>query len=173
VTSLAAARSAKVRCAIYIRVSTEEQVERARLREQQDRLPRLATERGWDYTVIEDLGISGRTIGGRPGMTELLQRIEDGELDVVLVIEQSRLTRDSTLEDLGRIIGACQEHDVAIATPDRTYRPDDLDDFVMLGIQGVLAPPKCVGSPNAPRKASLGPRAKAATPEGSSPTPTG
>jgi site-specific DNA recombinase len=137
-STVPATKPSKVRCAIYIRVSTEEQVERARLREQQERLPQLATERGWRYTVIEDLGISGRTIEGRPGMTRLLEMILADQLDVVLVIEQSRLTRDTTLEDLGRIIGACQKHTVAIATPDRTYRPDDLDDFVMLGIQGVL-----------------------------------
>jgi hypothetical protein len=47
------------------------------------------------------------------------------------VIEQSRLTRDTTLEDLGRIIRACQEHSVAIATPERTYYPNDLDDFAI------------------------------------------
>jgi site-specific DNA recombinase len=136
--TLIAKKSAKVRCAIYIRVSTEEQVERARLREQQHRLPQLAEERSWRYTVIEDLGVSGRTIEGRPGMTRLFEMILADQIDVVLVIEQSRLTRDTTLEDLGRIIRACQEHAVAIATPDRIYRPDDLDDFVMLGIQGVL-----------------------------------
>src|SRR5436190_7235864 len=133
------ARAPRLRCAVYIRVSTDEQVERARLREQQERLPGLARARGWSCTVIEDLGISGRTIAGRPGMTQLLQMIVEDQLDVILVIEQSRLTRDTTLEDLGRIIRACQEHAVAIATPERTYRPDDLDDFVMLGIQGVLS----------------------------------
>ena len=138
-STVPATKPGKIRCAIYIRVSTEEQVERARLREQQDRLPQLASERGWGYTVIEDLGVSGRTIEGRPGMTRLLAMIVADQLDVVLVIEQSRLTRDTTLEDLGRIIRACQEHAVAIATPERTYRPDDLDDFVMLGIQGVLS----------------------------------
>jgi site-specific DNA recombinase len=137
--SLTATHPRKLRCAVYIRVSTDEQVERARLREQQERLPQLARERGWTHTVIEDLGVSGRTIEGRPGMMQLLQLIVDDQLDVVLVIEQSRLTRDTTLEDLGRIIRACQEHSVAIATPERTYRPDDLDDFVMLGIQGVLS----------------------------------
>lgn len=72
-------------------------------------------------------------------MRRLLEMINADEVDVVLVIEQSRLTRDTSLEDLGRIIRACQEHGVAIATPERTYRPDDLDDFVMLGIQGVLS----------------------------------
>jgi site-specific DNA recombinase len=128
-----------LRCAIYIRVSTEEQVERARLREQQERLPALARERGWSYTVVEDLGVSGRTIDRRPGMRRVLQMIGADEIEVVLVIEQSRLTRDTTLEDLGRVIRACQEHGVAIATPERIYRPDDLDDFVMLGIQGVLS----------------------------------
>jgi site-specific DNA recombinase len=132
-------RGRALRCAIYIRVSTEEQVERARLREQQERLPAVAHEHGWSYVVLEDLGVSGRTIDGRPGMRQLLQMIAADEIDVVLVIEQSRLTRDTTLEDLGRIIRACQEHQVAIATPERIYRPDDLDDFVMLGIQGVLS----------------------------------
>lgn len=127
------------RCAIYIRVSTEEQVERARLREQQERLPKIAHERGWSYTLVQDLGVSGQTISGRPGMRHILEMIGSGEVDIVLVIEQSRLTRDTTLEDLGRIIRACQDHSVAIATPERVYRPDDLDDFVMLGIQGVLS----------------------------------
>ncbi len=138
-TAAPVASQHRLRCAIYIRVSTDEQVERARLREQQQRLPELAQERGWSYTVVEDLGISGQTISGRPGMRRLLEMINSDQLDVVLVIEQSRLTRDTSLEDLGRIIRACQEHSVAIATPERTYRPDDLDDFVMLGIQGVLS----------------------------------
>jgi site-specific DNA recombinase len=130
--------ASEVRCAIYIRVSTDEQVERARLREQQERLPEVARQRGWSYTVVEDLGISAQTIEARPGMRRLLEMMRSGEINVVLVIEQSRLTRDTTLEDLGRIIRACQEYGVALATPERIYRPDDLDDFVMLGIQGVL-----------------------------------
>lgn len=58
---------------------------------------------------------------------------------MTLVVEQSRLTPDTTLEDLGRIIRACQEHAVAIATPERTYLPDDLAELATLGIQGVLS----------------------------------
>jgi DNA invertase Pin-like site-specific DNA recombinase len=92
-STVPATKPRKIRCAIYIRVSTEEQVERARLRDQQERLPQLAAERGWGYIVIEDLGVSGRTIEGRPGMTRLLSMIVADQLDVVPRIEQSRLTR--------------------------------------------------------------------------------
>ena len=77
------ARAPRLRCAVYIRVSTDEQVERARLREQQDRLPGIAPARGWPCTVIEDIGISGRTIAGRPGTSQPLQMIVEDQLDVI------------------------------------------------------------------------------------------
>lgn len=147
-------------------------MERAWLREQRDRLPQLAAERDWDYAVIEDLGISGRTTEARPGMTRLLELIEADALDVVLVIEQSRLTRDTTLEDLGRIIGACQEHDVAIATPDRLFHPNDLDDFGCSGSRVCSEPPRYGASLNVPRKGSTVPQARVATRAGSFPTAT-
>ena len=81
--------------ALYVRVSTRHQAEEGfSLDEQREALTALATERGWSFRLYVDAGISGEKIDNRPGLLDLLNDAAHGEVDVVAVVDESRLARD-------------------------------------------------------------------------------
>src|ERR1041384_3598148 len=87
----------RFRCAIYARVSTEAQREKHTIDSQLRLLPEYATQRGW--TIVEeyvDNGFSGETIEGRPAFSRLLDDATRQLFDVVLVIDEDRITRSNT-----------------------------------------------------------------------------
>ncbi len=97
-----------MRCAVYARISTDKQSADSP-GDQIDRCVQFADARGW--TVVQDLiaeesGISGSSRHNRPGLLELIARID--EWDVLLCWEFSRLARDS--EDLGWIRNRLRLH---------------------------------------------------------------
>lgn len=74
----------KQRCYLYLRVSTEMQVEGFSLNAQHDRLVREANHR--EMQIVEefrDEGKSGKNTTGRPQFTEMMNRIQDGNPDGV------------------------------------------------------------------------------------------
>lgn len=68
--------------------------------------------------------VSGDTISARPMMQELLNDIEDGLCDGVLVMEIERLARGNT-RDQGLVAEAFKYSSTKIITPMRTFDPDD------------------------------------------------
>jgi len=81
--------------ALYVRVSTRHQAEEGfSLDDQREALTALATERGWSFRLYVDAGISGERIDNRPGLLDLLNDAAHGEVDVVAVMDESRLARD-------------------------------------------------------------------------------
>ena len=83
------------RCALYARVSTDEQAERYGLAAQLHELRAGAAGRG--YTVpngaeFADDGYSGATLE-RPALTRLRDAVREGAVDVVLVHDPDRLSR--------------------------------------------------------------------------------
>lgn len=88
------ARSASVqRCALYTRVSTEEQVERYSLEAQQEVLTRWAGVLGYEVAATyTDPGYSGAQ-EDRPALTRLLADAQEGRFAVVLVYRLDRLAR--------------------------------------------------------------------------------
>jgi len=102
-------RSASVhRCALYTRVSTEEQVERYSLEAQREVLERWASALG--YEVVEtytDPGYSGAQ-EDRPGLARLLEAAREKRFEVVLVYRLDRLARKVRLAyDLIERLEAC------------------------------------------------------------------
>ena len=88
------------RCAIYTRVSTEEQAENPegsiknqelRLREFV-KLKNMVAPFGEVYVVFSDPGVSAKDMN-RPAFQRLLRAIEKKEVNLVLVTELSRFTR--------------------------------------------------------------------------------
>ena len=80
--------------AIYMRVSTRHQAEKGfSLQDQRERLVAYAAERGWSYRVFEDAGVSGETLIERPALVSMLEMAEAGELEGVLIVDESRLGR--------------------------------------------------------------------------------
>lgn len=91
------------RAAIYTRVSSKHQAQDGfSLAVQRERLSGIAQHHGWEYEVFEDPGISGETLEGRPAMLALLGEVRAGRLDVLLVMDESRLSRDNFVGGLIR-----------------------------------------------------------------------
>lgn len=79
--------------AIYIRVGNEEQL-KGKAKRMKEILSDFATEKGYLVAgTYYDLGHSGRTMN-RPGIQSLLDDIDNGLVDAVLVSNRSQLSRD-------------------------------------------------------------------------------
>lgn len=88
----------RLKCYIYIRVSTAMQVDGYSLEAQNDRLTKYAEFQGMEVVkVYRDAGKSGKNITGRPEFTQMLQDVADGKDDVnyILVFKLSRFGRNA------------------------------------------------------------------------------
>jgi site-specific DNA recombinase len=100
--------SAKTRCAIYTRKSTDEGLEQEfnSLDAQREACESyILSQRGLGWVVLpkhyDDGGVSGGTME-RPALQALLADIEKGKVDLVVVYKVDRLTR--SLNDFSRIV---------------------------------------------------------------------
>lgn len=91
----------KIRVAIYVRVSTQEQAKEGySVGEQTDRLRKFCEAHGWIIVkVYVDAGHSGANTD-RPALQEMIEDMKAGKLDKVLVYKLDRLSRSQkdTLE---------------------------------------------------------------------------
>jgi site-specific DNA recombinase len=109
-TPASAPKSAVLRVAAYVRVSTDEQAESGLgLADQQARCEGMAAGKGWPApTVYRDAGVSGtKEPKERPALAHLLADIRAGEVDAVIVLSLDRLGRRTRLvldlvEEFGR-----------------------------------------------------------------------
>jgi len=89
------------RAAVYVRVSTEDQArEGYGLEVQRQRCIAMAQAKGWGIPVCEyaDEGISGTVDESeRPGLARLLEDVEDGNIDAVVILALDRLGRKTSL----------------------------------------------------------------------------
>ena len=81
--------------AVYIRVSTEDQVrEGFSLPEQEKRLRAMCEYKGYEiYKVYKDAGISAKTGNHRPAFEELKEDIRNKKCNTIVVLKLDRLTR--------------------------------------------------------------------------------
>jgi len=79
----------------YIRVSTAEQADSgAGLEAQRAAIEAEAQRRGWTLVgTFEDAGASGKSMNGRPGLQEVLQAVERGDAQALVVAKLDRLSR--------------------------------------------------------------------------------
>lgn len=68
--------------------------------------------------------VSGESIDARPEMQKLLEEVESGKWEGVLVVEVERLARGDTI-DQGIVSRAFKRHNTKIITPIKTYEPDN------------------------------------------------
>ncbi len=85
------------RCVIYVRVSTEHQVDGYSLDAQRNTLKRYVEREGMELVEIyEDAGKSGKSIEGRPSFKKMISDIEeDLQIDYILVYKLSRFGRNA------------------------------------------------------------------------------
>lgn len=84
----------KIRVAIYVRVSTQEQAKEGySIQEQIDRLTKYCEAMGWEvYKVYTDPGFSGGDTN-RPGLQAMIKDIKKGRVNKVVVYKLDRLSR--------------------------------------------------------------------------------
>jgi site-specific DNA recombinase len=90
--------------ALYVRVSTEEQAKEGySIQAQTEVLTQYCKLYNMDiFKVYSDLGISGKSIRERPGLTELLEDAANGRFGFIIVWKISRLSR--SLKDLMSLV---------------------------------------------------------------------
>ncbi len=131
--------TSKKRCAIYCRVSTEEQANMGYSLDEQERLLREASVT-LGYEVVDiycDRGISGKNIKGRPEMKRMLKEAQEGKFDVVLCWKVNRLTRN--LLDLLEMANLLEKYNVGIKSysePFETETPQGKLLFQMMAAVG-------------------------------------
>lgn len=68
--------------------------------------------------------VSGETISERPMMMQLLEEVESGNIDAVVVVEPQRLSRGS-FGDIDRIVNTFKYTNTKILTPSKSYNLND------------------------------------------------
>lgn len=85
-----------MRAAIYIRVSTKLQEEKYSLRAQTAELHRYVEQQRWRLVdELQDIESGGKL--HKKGLNALLDIVEEGKIDVVVCIDQDRLSRLDTI----------------------------------------------------------------------------
>ena len=124
---------------IYLRQSSMAQVrEHTESTRSQYGLAETAAGLGWARTAIEvidtDLGISGKWGVAREGFTELVTRMCRGDVGAIFGIEITRLARSNA--DVARLAEFARITGTLLIDPDGVYDPADVNDRVLLGVQG-------------------------------------
>lgn len=123
--------------AIYLRKSRGDKEEDV-LKKHRIELTEYADKQAWEYTLYEEAILSGERLIKRPKALQLLDDVENGMYEGVLVKEYERLSRGSS-KDFGEIVEVFQYADCVIITPERIYNPNDDNDLTLLGMQSVLS----------------------------------
>lgn len=115
----------KLRCAVYTRKSSEEGLEQEfnsldAQREACEAYVRSQRSEGWVLVRdrYDDGGISSGTLN-RPALKRLLEDIEDGLIDVVVVYKIDRLSR--TLMDFARLVEVFDRNDVTFVSVTQSF----------------------------------------------------
>lgn len=98
------------RVAVYLRVSTDTQIHDSQEAELRD----YCVRRGWGNVEWYRDTASGAK-QDRQGLTELMQKVRRGKVDVVLAFKLDRLAR--SLSHLAQLIAELQAHRVALVCP--------------------------------------------------------
>ena len=125
-----------VRVVIYIRVSTQEQVDGYSIEAQKEALLALCKARGWHVVeVIVDPGYSGSNLD-RPGIQSLISKIQN--YDMVLVYKLDRLSR-SQLDTLHLIQNVFLPNGVDFVSMSESFDTSSPFGRAVIGILSVFA----------------------------------
>lgn len=125
--------------AIYLRLSRDKKETIDVLSKHRDTLVDICNQNMWNYKIYEEIE-SGERISYRPVMQELLEDVENGMYDAVLVMDIDRLGRGNN-KDWGIIYDSfCNdEFNTLIITPQKTYDLTDDADEMMVDFQAIVA----------------------------------
>jgi site-specific DNA recombinase len=127
-----------MRAAMYVRVSTQGQVETQTIKQQIVRLKEHIKDQGWlidPAHIYRDDGHSGAKLD-RPGLDSLRDRAAFCEFDVVVITDPDRLARNYVHQVL--VMDELEQRGVRIEFLDRPMS-DDPHDKLLLQIRGAVA----------------------------------
>lgn len=109
-----------MKTAIYIRVSTEEQVKEGySIAGQKQKLKAFCISQGWEVAgLYPDEGISAKDTN-RPQLQRMIQDIKEDKIDCVLVYRLDRLTR--SVFDLYKLLEVFEQHDCKFKSATEVY----------------------------------------------------
>ncbi|WP_096187054.1 recombinase family protein [Evansella halocellulosilytica] len=111
-----------MRCAVYIRVSTDKEEQKASLKYQQDLFYRYIEEKGWDiYEFYVD--VQTGTTAKRKNLQKMIDDAQDKRFDIILAKELSRLARNGELSY--KIKNLCENQGIHIITLDNAINTLD------------------------------------------------
>ncbi|MEV7814227.1 recombinase family protein [Streptomyces flaveolus] len=133
-------KSRRLRVAIYLRVSTAQQLEGFGLNVQDDvcrvQLDRVFGKGTYDVTVFTDGAVSGK-LASRPDLDEMNRQIKAGAFDVVIFAKLDRIGR--TMRDIHRWIYDAQDLGVRVLTGDGRIDSDDDMFGIMMSLLAFMA----------------------------------
>lgn len=128
-----------MRAIIYCRYSTHKQDQGVSISNQIDRCNEYAKYKGLEIIdTLCDEAISGGTNRGRPAFMDLLNRIEAGRCDVLLVYDLTRLSRE--MLSLLSIERFCNEYRVTIhTTTEGAVETDSPEQFMAFAVKALFS----------------------------------
>jgi site-specific DNA recombinase len=128
---------AVLRVIIYIRVSTKLQETKYSLSAQKEELTKYAEDQGWKIVATyKDIESGGKL--EKEGMDQLLNDVEEGKTDIVLVVDQDRLSRLDVAE-WEFLKSTLRDNKVKIAEPGNMVDLDNEDDEFFSDIKNLIA----------------------------------
>ncbi|MGM9969046.1 MAG: recombinase family protein [Anaeroplasma sp.] len=128
-----------MKCVIYVRVSTEMQVDGYSLDGQKNMLNKFAEREGLTIlNVYEDAGKSGKSIEGRPAFKKMLFDIEKGlKVDYILVYKLSRFGRNAA--DILNSLEFIQDYDVNLLSVNEGLDSSQSTGKILISILSTMA----------------------------------
>ncbi len=126
-----------MRCAVYTRVSTDEQAisEYSSLRRQEEvcrNYVDIHREKGWKVAgIYEDAGYSGKDFR-RPGIQELLEDVRARKVDVIVTYKIDRISR--SLKDFYELWEVLKAHNVTFVSATQHFDTSDSMGMLILNV---------------------------------------
>jgi len=127
-----------MRIAMYVRVSTQTQVQAQTIEEQLTRLQQHCQAQGWTWTehsIFRDDGYSGASLN-RPGLDRLRGEVASANFDEVLITAPDRLARKYVHQVM--LIEELEQHGCQVEFLDRPMSQTP-DDQLLLQIRGAVS----------------------------------
>ena len=128
-----------MKCIIYVRVSTEMQVDGYSLDGQKNILTKYAEREGMTVLhIYEDAGKSGKSIEGRPAFKNMLLDIENGlDADYILVYKLSRFGRNAA--DILNSLEFIKDYDVNLISVEEGLDSAQTTGKLLISIMSTMA----------------------------------
>lgn len=125
---------------VLLRNSTPGQVDNFRSIRAEEIACKLLTDRGITVgKVIDEQGVSGKSLANRPDARNLVDELERGVWRAVAVVEVSRASRDPDGIDQRIFRKACKRGRALMLTPSKTYDFRNRGDSLMYDVEAIVA----------------------------------